>query len=131
MRGFKKLHRPIYYYAAYFSRRTDAFDIKAMAEGKEAVRKVMQEIDDRIKKRTASNKDPELIQHFIISFEMLERGYRFEQIDICRSEARDFIILPDKNTTYSFLCHGLFRESLHCQLLRHVMSECLLLNKMF
>lgn len=93
-----KVHRPIYYYAAYFSRRTDAFDIKAMAEGKEAVRKVMQEIDDRIKKRTASNKDPELFNTLLLALEMLERGYRFEQIDIYRSEARDFIILPDKKT---------------------------------
>ena len=91
-----KVHRPIYYYAAYFSRRTDAFNIYAMTEGVDAIKRELANIDEKLKKRSATVKDQDLYNTLLLSLEMLARGFRFEQIDIFRSAARDFIIQPDK-----------------------------------
>ena len=47
--GWFKLHRPLYYYAGFFSKRADAFDIETMVEGKEAIKRKLKELDEQKK----------------------------------------------------------------------------------
>lgn len=93
-----KVHRPIYYYAAYFSRRTDAFDILAMAQGAPQIEKRLEELSSKVKSRQASVKENEIYNTLILALEMVARGYRFEQIDIFRSHWRNFTIEKDKKS---------------------------------
>lgn len=96
--GWFKVHRPIYYYAAYFSRRATAFDVEVMAAGKNAIRNKLNEIRDKMDTGKASNKEIELYGELEIAYEMVLRGYSFKQIDIDKSQARHFIICEDKKS---------------------------------
>ena len=59
--GWFKVHRPIYYYAAYFSCRASAFDVEVLASGKNAIRNKINEINEKIANKTAENKEIELL----------------------------------------------------------------------
>ena len=93
--GWFKVHRPLYYYAAYFSRRADAFDIITMANGYGAINLKVKELEDKIKIKQASNKELDIYNTLILALEMTARGYKFQQIDIYKSSWRDFLIEGD------------------------------------
>jgi len=87
-----KVHRPLYYYAAYFSRRAEAFDIVAMVKGYQAISIRVKELEEKIQNKQASNKELELYNTLLLALEMTARGYGFKQIDIHKSDWRDFLI---------------------------------------
>lgn len=91
--AYFKVYYPIYYYAAYFSVRAKEFDIIAMYQGKEMVKKRIREIND--KGFAATNKEKLLITELEIANEMLERGYSFQMIDLNKSDAHYFKIEGD------------------------------------
>ena len=91
--AYFKVYHPLYYYAAYFSVRAKDFDIIAMYQGKEMVKKRIREIQD--KGFSATNKETTLVTELEIANEMLERGYRFTMIDLNKSDARNFVIEGD------------------------------------
>lgn len=91
--AYFKVHFPILYYAAYFSVRATDFDIAAMAQGKEAVKERIKEIMD--KGMEASTKEKNLLTVLEIANEMLERGFKFEMIDLYKSDSVDFVIDGD------------------------------------
>lgn len=91
-----KVHKPMYYYAAYFSKRASYFDAHAMINGKQAIRMKMDEIDKMGFEATAT--DRSLYTVLEVALELYLRGYRFSPIDINVSQATDFIIDPkDEN----------------------------------
>ncbi len=87
-----KVYRPLYYYAAYFSRRANAFDINAMVKGYQGIKIRVKEIEDKINHKTASNKDFDLFNTLLLALEMTARGFTFNQIDIFKSDWRDFLL---------------------------------------
>ena len=87
-----KVFRPLEYYAVYFSTRSKQFDIKAMIAGKDAMIKRLENIRVLKEKRLASPKEEEIEKTLIISIEMAERGFGFENINIDRSDATKFKI---------------------------------------
>ena len=89
-----KVHMPIHYYAAYFSKRADVFDVSILANGNDAIRNRIQEIND--KGYEASEKEKSLITVLEVALEMTERGFYFKQVDIEKSSAADFLITDDK-----------------------------------
>lgn len=92
-----KLYMPLYFYAIYFSVRCDKWDIATMIKGKEAVYKMIKELQLKSQDRKAfTPKDNETLKSLIVASEMLERGYHFENIDLYRSEATDFVV-DEKN----------------------------------
>ena len=96
-----KVHRPIYYYAAYFSKRAKEFDPEIFASGKNAIRNKINEIETKIsKKEDVTNKEIDLLAVLYIALEMVLRGYYFRQIDVKKSEATDFVIAEDKESLY-------------------------------
>ena len=85
-----KVYHPLAFYAAYFSIRAKAFDLRIMTGD---LKTQMTEFN-RIKAldRGASPKDKDLMSALEVSMEMYQRGYRFVNVDIQHSEARRFSI---------------------------------------
>jgi DNA polymerase-3 subunit alpha (Gram-positive type) len=90
--GWFKVHRPIYYYAAFFSRRAEAFDVEAMVGGTKTINIRLNELEVRIKEKKASAKEQEIYNTLLLALEMTVRGYTFQPINIFKSSWRDFVI---------------------------------------
>lgn len=88
-----KVNMPIYYYAAYFSKRADAFDVTVFPRGADAIRNRILEIKE---KPDASDKENSLVTELEVALEMTERGFYFKQIDLENSLATEFRITEDK-----------------------------------
>lgn len=88
-----KLYMPLYFYAIYFSVRCDKWDVATMIKGKEAIYQEIKELQIKSQdKKQFTPKDNEILKSLIAASEMLERGYHFENIDLYRSEAMDFVV---------------------------------------
>ena len=100
--GWFKVHRPIYYYATYFSKRAKELDAEVFANGKNAIRNKIHEIQDKMKtaRKDVTNKEEDLLNELKIAYEMVLRGYKFKQIDIEKSQAVDFVIDEEKKALY-------------------------------
>ena len=100
--GWFKVHRPIYYYAAYFSKRAKRLDAEIFAAGKNAIRNKINEIETMIKNKSKdlTEKDKDLLTELHIALEMVLRGYSFRQIDLDKSKAVDFTIDEDRKSLY-------------------------------
>ena len=85
-----KVYHPLAFYAAYFSIRAKAFDLRIMTETLK--RKWLSSIVLKLLIAPASPKDKDLMSALEVSMEMYQRGYRFVNVDIQHSEARRFSI---------------------------------------
>lgn len=85
-----KVHRPIEYYATYFTVRADDFDIAIAVQGSNSIRAKIKEIIE--KGNDASPKEKNLITVLEMCLEMCERGFSFKNIDLYRSHATRFLI---------------------------------------
>jgi DNA polymerase-3 subunit alpha (Gram-positive type) len=94
--GWFKVHRPIYYYAAYFSRRADAFDVNAMARGYEAIKIKLLELQEKVNNNIATAKEIDTHYSLLLSLEMTARGFKFIQMDINLSDATNFKVSKDR-----------------------------------
>lgn len=90
--AYFKVHYPIWYYCAYLSIRRDQFDIASMIHGSDAIRNKIDEIDAEI---NPSNKDIDTRETLLLCLEMTVRGFYFKNIDIMKSDAKNFIITDD------------------------------------
>ena len=100
--GWFKVHRPIYYYAAYFSKRAKRLDAEVFASGKNAIRNKINELAtlQKNKSKDFTDKDKDLLTELHMALEMVLRGYSFRQIDLEKSKAKDFTIGEDKKSLY-------------------------------
>ena len=90
-----KVHRPLAFYAAYFSIRAKAFDQEFMCQGMDVCQKKMREIIAKDKAATAVEQD--MLTTLEVCYEFYLRGFSFEHIDIYRSEATHFLIDEKQN----------------------------------
>jgi DNA polymerase-3 subunit alpha (Gram-positive type) len=88
-----KVHKPMAYYAAYFTIRAKAFDSEFMINGKEKVKNKMKEIE--MQGNAAAAKDKDMYDDLEIVLEMYERGFKFLPIDLYKSHATKFIVEED------------------------------------
>ncbi|MEH7252849.1 PolC-type DNA polymerase III [Neobacillus niacini] len=88
--AYFKVHLPLLYYAAYFTVRAEDFDIEAMSRGSESIRAKIEEIN--AKGLEASNKEKNLLTVLELALEMTERGFSFQNYDLYKSDASEFII---------------------------------------
>ncbi len=97
-----KVYRPIYYYAAYFSKRAKEFDAEVFAMGKNAIRNRINEIEKKLKNKNieVSKKETDLLDELRIALEMNLRGMTFRAIDVNISDAKDLVIAEDKKSLY-------------------------------
>ncbi|WP_245662082.1 PolC-type DNA polymerase III [Melghirimyces thermohalophilus] len=88
-----KVHYPIEYYATYFSVRADDFDVELVLKGADAVKKAIQEIEE--KGTGATPKEKGLLTVLESVREMLARGLSFQPVDLYRSDATRFLVDGD------------------------------------
>lgn len=91
-----KVYRPIFYYAAYFSRRTDAFDVATMAKGREALKLRVKQLADMRDANSWTKKDEDTYNTLLLSLEMVSRGFAFDQINIFESSDTNFLVSKDR-----------------------------------
>ncbi len=92
--GWFKLHRPLEYYATYFSIRGEDFDADLAVKGRAAVRARIEELKALGNDR--SKKESDLYDILLIMNEMLARGYEFLPVDLYKSQAKDYVVEDGK-----------------------------------
>ncbi len=90
-----KVHRPIYFYATYFSKRADFFCVESFIGGYNIIK---EKIIRLRKMANPTNKDLNLITELEIALEMTSRGFEFKLIDINESASSEFLLAEDKKT---------------------------------
>ena len=94
-----KVHHPAEYYASYFSTRFDDFEIETMIKGYDAIKT---RINDIISKGfEATSKEISLLETLKLALEATARGFVFGNIDIKKSEAKNYVIDDDGKTLIS------------------------------
>ena len=98
--GYFKLYHPLVFYAVWFTARCKAYDIKAMLGGKDGIIARYNEL--KVKKTNKveklSPKETEIMKMLTIAIEMAERGYKFSNVDLYKSEATRFIVDEETQT---------------------------------
>lgn len=94
--GWYKVHRPVEYYAAYFTVRSDDFDGMTAIKGKDAVVRKMKEIETKSKNKEASAKEEASYATLQIINEMLARKIGLLPVDLYRSDATKFLVEDGK-----------------------------------
>ena len=91
-----KVYRPLEYYAVYFTTRCDAYDVETMIKGKESIKTKFLDIQSRkanyATAKDVTNKEESLLTTLESAIEMTARGYKFSNIDLYRSEAKNFVV---------------------------------------
>ena len=92
--GYFKVHYPLEFYATFFSVRSKQYDIVTMIKGEEAIINRLEQlkVKDRSKEEKLSPKEEEQYKTLQIALEMVERGYKFSNIDLYRSDATNFVV---------------------------------------
>lgn len=91
-----KVHRPLAFYAAYFSIRAKALDAICMCRGMEICQQKMREIQAKDKDAAAVEED--MMVTLEVCYEFYLRGFTFEPIDLYRSDAVKFLIDEEKKS---------------------------------
>ncbi len=93
--AYCKVHYPLAYYAAYFSIRAEEFDANEIIKGESHIAAKIAELDKAVNKNSDSKKDEETLAVFQLAYEMILRGFKFERVDLYRSDAKKFIMLEN------------------------------------
>ncbi len=86
-----KVHYPILFYSAFFSKRAIQFDHDIMVAGANAIRNEIKELE-KIPQYSQKAKEIDLLTMLYVAYEMVKRGYKFLPVDIHKSDATTFII---------------------------------------
>ncbi len=92
--GYFKVHYPLEFYATFFSVRSKQYDIIPMIKGEEAIINRLEQL--RVKEKTTGEKltpkEEDQYKTLQIAIEMVQRGYKFENIDLYRSDSTRFVV---------------------------------------
>ncbi len=91
-----KVHRPLAFYAAYFSIRAKAFDEAFMCRGMDVCQRKMREIVAKDKEATAVEQD--MLTTLEVCYEFYLRGFQFDRMDVYQSEAIRFAVDEERGT---------------------------------
>ena len=89
-----KVYKPLAFYCAYFTARPGDVDILTLLKGKDAVRRLLNEI--KAKGREASNKEQAVYENMLIMNEMLQRGIEVLPLDLKKSHAVKYLVEDGK-----------------------------------
>ena len=92
--GYFKIYYPLEFYATFFTVRSKQYDIQTMIKGKDAIISKIEELRtrQRVSNEKLSPKEQEQLKTLINALEMVQRGYKFSNIDLYRSKATDFVV---------------------------------------
>ena len=87
-------YRSLRDYATFFSVRSKQYDIQTMIKGKDAIISKIEELRtrQRVSNEKLSPKEQEQLKTLINALEMVQRGYKFSNIDLYRSDATKFVV---------------------------------------
>jgi DNA polymerase-3 subunit alpha (Gram-positive type) len=85
-----KIHRPMEFYAAYFSIRADEFDASTMTRGAERAKMRLAELNEI--GRDINPREQKILTILEVVVEMHARGIGFLPVDLYRSDAKRFLI---------------------------------------
>ena len=91
--AYYKVHYPIIYYATYFSTRFSDFDIVCMIKGYNSIKSKITDINN--KGYDVTNKEASVLETLKLALEATARGIVFGNLDIMKSDAKNFIIDDD------------------------------------
>ena len=94
-----KVHKPAEYYASYFSTRFSDFDLETMIKGYDAIKQKINEIV--AKGYDATNKETSVLETLKLALEATARGFKFGNIDLQKSDSKNYIIADDGITLIS------------------------------
>ena len=91
--GYFKVYYPLEFYAVWFSVRCDAYDIYTMLAGFEKTKERYDQLTRLLNDRTQKTvkKDEDLHDMLQVCIEMFERGFKFGNIDLYKSDATKFL----------------------------------------
>jgi len=87
-----KVHRPLAFYAAFFSIRAKAFDATFMCQGMETIQAKLKEIGEKLEDKTATPVEEDIYTTLEVVYEFYLRGLHFRNVDIYRSDATRFLL---------------------------------------
>jgi len=87
-----KVHRPLAFYAAFFSIRAKAFDATIMCQGMDVAKAKLKEIAAKMDDKTAAAVEEDTYTTLEVVYEFYLRGFTFRSMDIYRSDATHFLI---------------------------------------
>ena len=92
--GYFKIYYPLEFYATFFTVRCDQYDIQAMVKGEQAIISRLDELKLKSRNKTEklSPKETELIKTLSMALEMVQRGYKFENINLDKSDSSAFVV---------------------------------------
>ena len=91
--GYFKVYYPLEFYAIWFSVRCKQYDAKALLGGVDTITTRYDELRRKKNNREKlSPKETEIMKSLTMAIEMTERGYRFSNVDLYRSEASNFVV---------------------------------------
>ncbi len=90
-----KVHKPLVYYATYFSTRFTDFDIDSMIKGYDAIKAKMLELQS--KGYDMTNKEASTLETLKLALEATARGIKFKNLDIEKSDGSNFIMDEKEN----------------------------------
>ena len=97
--GYFKVHYPLEFYATFFTVRSKQYDIIPMIRGEEAIINRLEQL--RVKEKTIGEKltpkEEEQYKTLQIAIEMVQRGYKFENVNLYKSDATKFVVDHENN----------------------------------
>jgi DNA polymerase-3 subunit alpha (Gram-positive type) len=91
--GWYKIHRPLEFYATYFTVREVDFDAQSAASGKNAVKAKIRSLLDKGYDR--STKEDNTLDALYVINEVYERGFSFAPVDIMKSDGEAYTVDAD------------------------------------
>jgi len=88
--AYFKVHYPEAFYATYFTTKAQDFDAKLILKGKEVVNNKIRELENISNNMTAKEKN--LLTVLEVVQEMYARGFKFEALDLYKSDSDKFIL---------------------------------------
>ncbi|MDR0934780.1 MAG: PolC-type DNA polymerase III [Erysipelotrichaceae bacterium] len=97
--GYFKIYHPLVYYSTFFSVRSKQYDIDTMIRGERAIVDRLTELTTKSRDKTQkmSPKEEDILKTLQIAVEMVQRGMKFENIDLYKSDATNFVIDKENN----------------------------------
>ena len=99
-----KVHRPLAFYATFFSIRAKAFDAEYCCAGLDAVKQKIKEIENN---KDATDVEQNLMVTLEVCYEFYLRGFHFDTIDIYESDATRFVVTENGLLPPFVTVHGL------------------------
>ena len=99
-----KVHRPLAFYATFFSIRAKAFDAEYCCAGLDAVKQKIKEIENN---KDATDVEQNLMVTLEVCYEFYLRGFHFDTIDIYKSDATRFVVMENGLLPPFVTVHGL------------------------